>query len=232
MAKPPFPRGANDRSQIGHGRLPTQQGFRSRRIGNQSGGIAGAREFYLQRNVPSGDLARAFDDFQNRIAAARSQIQEIGPAARAKMFEGADMRVCEVDDMNVVPDGRAIRSRIVVAKHTYGLLLPHGRGENIGDQMRLRPMIFPAIFSGAGGIEVTQSHEFHSISGVKGIEEPFYEQLGPTVGILWPFPALFRDRNLFRVAVNSGCRGKHETLFSKYLAGSMTESPTSISAAK
>src|SRR4029077_14284921 len=211
MAEPPIPRGANDRTQIRHGRVPTQQGFCLRRIGNQSGGVAGARGFDLQANVASGDFARAFDDLQYRIAATRSQIEKIGLAARAEMFEGANVRIREVDDMDVVPDRRAIGSRVVVAKHTYGLLLSQGRGENIGNQMRFWPVVFPAIFSGASGVEVAQGHEFHSIGGVISVEEPFHEQLGPTVRIPWPFPALFRNRNLFRVAVDGGCGGKYET---------------------
>src|SRR6266851_1670174 len=132
-------------------------------------------------------------------------------AARAEMSEGADVCIREVDDMYVVPDGRSIRSRIVVPKHTNGLMLSKGRSENIGNQMRLRSVVFPAFHSGAGSIKVAQGREFHSIGGVIGIEDPFHEQLGPTVRILRPFPALFRDWNLFRLAIDRGCGGKHES---------------------
>src|SRR5580692_1579393 len=81
MAKPPIPRRAYDRTQIGHRGFPTQRDFRLRGIGNQSGGIAGARGLDPHGNVASRDFTRAFNYFQNGISATRSQIEKIGLAA-------------------------------------------------------------------------------------------------------------------------------------------------------
>src|ERR1700676_3701075 len=113
--------------------------------------------------------------------------------------------------MNVVPDWRAIRGRIVVAKDANALLLAQSRGENVGNQVGLRPVVFSAIFGGAGGIEITQGHEFHPISDVIGVKNAFHEQLGPAIGILRPFPALFRNGNFLRISINGGSGGEDET---------------------
>ena len=92
VAEPPVPRSANDCFQIGHGGFPAQYSFRFRGIGDQSGRITGTRWFDAHGNVASGNLARAFDDLQNGIAASGSQVQKIGTASGAKMIQGQDMR--------------------------------------------------------------------------------------------------------------------------------------------
>jgi len=116
--------------------------------------------------------------------------------------------VDEIASLTAYIGDRKIRDEV---EKLLGLLLSQGRGKNIGNQMRLRLVVFPAFFAGASGIEVAKRHEFHSIGGVIGIQETFHEQLGPTVRILRPFPALFRDGDLLRIAVDGGCGGKHDT---------------------
>src|SRR6266853_6890713 len=118
-SNPPFPRGTHDGAQIGHGGLPSEDGLGLGGISNQPGRIAGTRRFNLHGNLSARDFATAVDHFQNGKPAPGSEVEKIRLAALAKVLQGADMRVSQIDDMNVISDGCSVRRWIVVAEDPH-----------------------------------------------------------------------------------------------------------------
>ena len=80
--------------------------------------------------------------------------------ALTQMFERADMRIRQIGDMNVVTNCRAVRRRIIAAKHRHVRLLTRGCLQNDGNQMRLRIVMLTATLRRACGIEIPQRRKF------------------------------------------------------------------------
>jgi hypothetical protein len=70
--------------------------------------VARSRALDAYRDQASGNPARAFDHFRHRVSTPGAEIQEIGPASVAKMFERANMGLGEIGDVNVITDGRSV----------------------------------------------------------------------------------------------------------------------------
>src|SRR6266576_3284303 len=203
-SNPPFPRGTHDGAQIGHDGLPAEESLGLGGISNQPGRIAGTRRFNLHGNLTARDFANAVDHFKDGKTAPGSEVQKIRLAALAKVLQGADMRVSQIDDMNVISDRRSVRRRIVVAEDPDCPQFTKRRRNHIWDQVRFRFVPFSTLLRCAGSIEIAQRDELQSVGSVVGFEQALHEKFGPAVRIFRPLPALLADGNLFRVAIDSG----------------------------
>src|ERR1039458_2341424 len=119
MFLPPFPLRTQYRSQVRYRGLPVQHGFGLLCVRDKARRIARARPFNSRGDRAPRDFASAFNHFHHGISVPGSQIQEIGFAAPAKIFERENMRFGKVGDVHIVPDRRSIRRRIVCPKNSY-----------------------------------------------------------------------------------------------------------------
>src|SRR5467141_311917 len=154
VSNPPFPRGTHDGAQIGHDGLPAEDGLGLGGISNQPGRITATRRFDVHGNLTARDFANAVDHFENGKTAPGSEVEKIRLAAMAKVLQGADMRIGQIDDMNVISDRRSVRRRIVVAKDPDCRQFTKRRRNHVGDQVRFRFVPFSTLLRCAGGIEI------------------------------------------------------------------------------
>src|SRR6267154_4606076 len=153
-SNPPFPRGTHDGAQIGHGGLPAEDGLGLGGISNQPGRITGTRRFDVHGNLTARDFANAVDHFKDGKTAPGSEVQKIRFSALAQVLQGADMRVSQLDDMNVISDRGSVRRRIVVAEDPDCRQFTKRRRNHIGDQVRFWFVPFSTLLRCAGGIEI------------------------------------------------------------------------------
>src|SRR5262249_27217735 len=133
-----------------------------------------------------GDATSGFDNFENGMTAAGAKIERLGFGGAAEMLEGADVRVGQIGHVNVVANRSAVGRRILIAEYADFFVSIGGRGEDVGDQVGLRIVIFAATLGGAGGVEIAQAHGFQAVSCVVGFKKAFEGELRPAIRILWP----------------------------------------------
>ena len=157
---PPSPRRLNDRVQIGHRWLPSEEGLRAGRISDEPGGVTRSRTFDSSSNRQPGNAASCFDYFNNGVAASGAEIQCVGCAAPAKVVEGANVRIGQIGHMNVITNGGAVRSRVLIPEYSH-FSLRIGRGcKNVRDEVSFGIMILAAASRGAGGVKIRRQIDF------------------------------------------------------------------------
>ena len=111
-------------------------------IGDELGGVAGAAGAKSFRDGVAGSLAAGVDDLPHAIAAARAEI-EVQAFSWRELFEGQQMRLGQVIDVDIVADASSIGSGLVVAENRDLLPLAEGDLQHDGNQVRFRCVIFP-----------------------------------------------------------------------------------------
>ena len=74
------------------------------------------------------------------------------------MIESANVRIGEVGHVNVIANGSAVRSGILIAEYSDFFVGIGGGGKHVGDQMSFGIVIFAAALGGAGGVEIAQAN--------------------------------------------------------------------------
>ena len=95
----PIPRHFHDRAQLRVLRRPAQLAADFVAAGDEHGRIAGATRHDTRRDRAPGDLARHVEHFLDAEAAAIAQI--VGAAALVERAQRQDMRLRQVDDVDV-----------------------------------------------------------------------------------------------------------------------------------
>jgi len=67
----------------------------------------------------TGYFTGSLNNLHDGIAVPRAQIQELGLARLLQEIERTSMGISEIDDMNVVADGRPIRCEIPISKDLH-----------------------------------------------------------------------------------------------------------------
>ena len=145
------------------------------------------------------------------MSAAGTKIERLGLGAAAEMLESANVRIGQIGHVNVIANGSAVGRRILVAEYADFFMRIGGRGENVGDQVGFRIMIFAAAFRGAGGVEIAEAHGFQAVGCVIGFKKALESKLRPAIGIFWPLRRVFPNRHFLGFAVDRRGGGEHKT---------------------
>src|SRR5271154_3023084 len=114
------------------------------------------------------------------------------------------MRICDVEDVDVVAHTGAVGRRIVRAENIDGGNRAGGGIQHARNQMRFRAMSLTAFGGSAGSVEVTKRGVVQSgVSAVVG-ENLFEEQFGFAVRVDGSFAMVLRNRDRFGFAIGSG----------------------------
>src|ERR1035438_7920340 len=149
MALVPGPGGGHDVFELRVFGLPTQFMHRPVSGGHQPGRVTGPARLLDRRNRLAGYLLAGADDFPHRIAVAVAEVVEAAPARG----EAQEMRLRQVEDMNIIPDAGAIGRGIIRAEDLAVRLLSEGHLQDVRDEMRLDAVMLAEGFAGAGSIE-------------------------------------------------------------------------------
>src|SRR5262245_27543320 len=131
----PVPGGADDSVYAGELGAPAQLVLGQVGAGDQDRRVGGAARRFDGRDLTAGDAAGGRDDLAHGIAAAVAQV--VDPAAAVDRAEREDMRVGEVDDVNVVADASAVGGWIVGAVDLDPWPPPEAGLEDEWDQVAL-----------------------------------------------------------------------------------------------
>ena len=107
----PFPGGGDDVFQFRIFRLPAQLLDGLVRCGHQPGRVAGAARFFHRRNFFAAHLFAHLDDLADGVAVAVAQVVKALLARR----EGEDVRLREVNGVDVIADAGAVGRGIIRA---------------------------------------------------------------------------------------------------------------------
>src|ERR1035437_448805 len=113
VALVPGPGGADNGFELGVFGLPTQLTDCLLRGGDQPRRVAGAPRLLDGRDRFAGYLLTSANDFADGIAIAVAQVIEALPSWR----QAEDMRLRQVQDVNVIPDARAVGRGIIGAEN-------------------------------------------------------------------------------------------------------------------
>ena len=120
------------------------------------GGSPGRRGFSTIGNFLSGHPLAGGDHLADTRAAASAEIVK----STLLDAERQNVRLREIDDVDVVANAGAVRRFVIGAVHLDVLLLPKRDFEHVRNQVSLAAMILPVFFRGAGGVEIAQRDEF------------------------------------------------------------------------
>ena len=79
-------------------------------------------------------------------------------------FERQDVRLREIDDVDVIANAGAVGRRIIGAVNFALRRLAERDFEHVRDQMRFDAMMFAKFLARAGGVEITERDEFQSVN--------------------------------------------------------------------
>ena len=113
----------------------------------------------------SGDLLAHLDDLANRVSLTVAQVEKSVPAR----FHGENVRPGQINDVNVVPDTRAIGRRVIRAKDLAMRRLAERDPEHVGDQMSFDAVMLAEFGAGAGGVEIAQGNELQAVQALKPV---------------------------------------------------------------
>src|SRR4029077_2838119 len=126
----------------------------------------------------SGDFAARFDYFSNARTAACAEVVTAG----GRFAESQNMRVGEIEDVNVIANTGSIR-RVVVGSVNFDVRFFTERHlQHSGNEMRLRSMVFAKSLGSAGGIEVAEANKFDPMNLVVPAQNFLKREFGFAVG--------------------------------------------------
>src|SRR5262249_25135606 len=134
--------------------------------------------FFYRFDFSSSDFTARFDHFPNARTAARTKIV----TAAGGFAESKNMRVGEIEDVNVIANTGSIRSVVVGAvdfdvRFCNERHLQHSRNE-----MRLRSMVFAKFLRCTGGVEIAQANKFQPMNLVVPAQNFFEGEFGFAIG--------------------------------------------------
>src|ERR1035441_4715750 len=195
--------------------LPTQFMHRPVRGGHQPGRVTGPAGLLDGWNGLTGYLLAGADDFPHRIAVAVAEVVEAAPA----WGEAEEMRLRQVEDVDVIANAGAVGRGIIRAVNFAVRLLSEGHLEHVGDEMRLRAVMLPEGFAGAGGVEVAECDELQPMNPLIPLEHLLEHQLGFPIRVDGPLRQVLGHRQAVGRAVGRARRAEHELLHTAFDRG-------------
>src|SRR5262245_24232825 len=121
------------------------------------------------------------------------------------------MRICQIDDMDVVADGGPVGRVVVGAEDLHGRPRAHRRADDQRNDVRLGIVILPDFALGirAGGVEVAQRHPPQAVALAIPAQDLFDHQFRFAVGIHRRLWVRLVDRDANRIAIR-GTRGRED----------------------
>src|SRR6266436_8560378 len=191
--------------------FPTEHALELFLAGDQNGRVAGTAWAQFARDLAAGDAFRRSDNFQDREATAVADVEGFAGNA-VDLLKSADVRIGNIEHMDVIADAGAVRRGIVSAEDIDMGQSTAGGIENPGDEMSFHAMMLAAFLGCSGSVEITETHIFES--GVELVigQNLFEHELGFAIRIDGRLPMVFRYGNDFGLAI-SGCRGRKDEFF-------------------
>src|SRR6266487_4451247 len=174
----PFPSAVDNRVERLELRLPTKFFLDSLRGSDEPGRVAWSTWFFNRLDFSSGDFAARFDHFSYARTPTRAEIV----AAARGFAESQNMRIREIEDVNVIANTGSIRRVVVGSVNVDVWFFSERHLQHSRNEMRLRSMVFAKSLGCAGGIEVAQTNKFHSMNLVVPAQNFFKREFGFAVG--------------------------------------------------
>ena len=191
--------------------MPAQCALKFVFAGDEDGGVAGAARRKFARNLAASNALGGVEDFEDGEAAAISYIE--GFAGNSfDCFEGADVGISDVEDVDVVAYAGAVWSGVIGAKNFEVWNNAQSSIENFRNEMGFDAMSLAALGGCAGGIEIAQCGEIETGVGAIVGEDFLEAELGFSVGIDGVFGMILGDGDGVRLTVSGG--GGRENEFS------------------
>jgi len=206
------------------GGLPVQKAAGQGRIGIRGADITGAAAGDPVVDLSVRSLLEGSDHIQNAVAVAGAEVDDqrprpedavVGPRVLTfEVFERRHVSLDQIHHVDVVPDARAIRRRIVVAEDVQAFQSPCGDAAHIGHEIvgdALRRLADEAAFMGADGVEVSQEGNFPARIGDEEIAQDLFDhQFAPALGIGRRQGEILADGDGRGIAVNRGGRAENQ----------------------
>src|SRR5574340_1126191 len=123
---------------------------------HQYGGVAGPRSPNASRNRVPRNLAGLFEDLQNAVAHAVSDVKRL-TTQLANTFETKDVGCNDVADVHVIAHTGPILGGIAVAVNDYPIPLAQSHVQDTRDKVTLVGPIFSTPGGSAGSVKIAQT---------------------------------------------------------------------------
>src|SRR5579864_335239 len=114
-------------------------------------------------DVLSGELPRRLNDLTDGKALAQADVVRAHPST-VKLLQCKNMRLSDVQHVNVITQAGAIGSAVVLSVDGEGLPLARGSLQNEWNHMRLGIVPLTQFVGGAGGVEVAEGEHGPTVS--------------------------------------------------------------------
>src|SRR5690606_8672570 len=192
-------------------RTPTEELVDATRVAHELRRVARAARQDLRRDVEPAHAPDLVDDLAHRRALTGADVEHVERALRGvEVLQRREVRLREVEHVNVVADARAVRRRVVVPEDLGALaaLEPvedHRHEVEHGRVAELRP-------ARAGDVEVAQRDEPQPPRAAGRAAEPLADELRLAVRVDRLGVQLLLDERDRRHAVRRGRRREHEAV--------------------
>ena len=122
------------------------------------------------------------------------------------------MGLSEIDDVNVIANASAVGRRVIGAENFDVRFLAERNFQNIGDDVRLLPVVFAEFLTATGGIEVPEANISETVLPVIPTQNALEHELRFAVGINRLFRQVLGNWHFFRNTKNR--TGGRENKFS------------------
>jgi len=202
----PFPSALDNRVEGLELRLPAKFFLDSLRGSDEPGRVAWSAWFFNRLDFSSSDFAARFDHFSYARTATRAEVV----TAAGGFAESQNMRVGEIEDVNVIANTGPIRRVVVGAVNFEVRFFTERHLQHSRNEVRLRSMVFAKFLGCAGGIEVAQANKFHSMNLVVPAQNFLEREFGFTVGTNGTRLRGFVDWQAIRRTKKGACRRKDD----------------------
>ena len=187
--------------------FPTEGAVEFFFAGDEDGGIAGAARREFAGDFVTGDFFGGVDNFEDGEAAAVADVESFAGDG-FDGFEGAEVRIGDIENVDIVADAGAVGSGIVGTEN-FELWDEAKCGvENLGDEVGFDAMGFAALGRGASGVEIAERGVMDAGVGAIVGEDFFEAQLGFTVRVDGIFGMVFGDGDGVRLTIGGGGGGE------------------------
>src|SRR5271166_5598499 len=150
---------------------------------NKHGGIAGTARPDVCADCSTRYLACSIDNLLDRKAFTIAQI--VKAAATVESAQRQNMRLREINDVDIIAHASPVTCRVVFAENGDLLALAERDLENERDQVELRVVIFTPCGRCAGGIKVAKACEAKAINSVEPVQNALEDEFRFTVWAAW-----------------------------------------------
>jgi len=189
--------------------FPAKHALKLVLAGDEDGGIAGATRRKFPWNFAAGDAFGGVEHLEDGEAAAIADIESFAGNV-FDGFESADVRIGNVEDVNVIADAGAIGRRVIGAEDFELGNDSQGGIENERDEMCFDAMGFATFGRGAGGVEIAEGGVVEAGVGAIVGEDFLEAEFGFAVGVDGIFRVIFGDGDGVGFAVGGGGGGEYE----------------------